>query len=93
MTQIVEKTFVTSLTKWIAPVLVLPFGSSLGMQFGLLSDYGLQFTVRNIQLNSESFARQYAHPLVWQGWLSIAIALYIVLVVGTLAFRRARPKA
>jgi len=63
----------------VAPILFVPLGILIGLQISLVSDFGLAYTVDNIKLNPDMFSKQYARGIVLGGWVSIAIAIVIVL--------------
>jgi hypothetical protein len=55
----------------VVVLLCLPLGLSVGTLLGLLSDFGLRYTVENIRANPEIFANQYAGLLVYSGWTAL----------------------
>jgi len=64
----------------VAPFLLIPCAFFCGIQISLISDFGLMHTVRNIRLNPEDFATQYAWSIVAAGWASVASAFICILV-------------
>jgi ABC-type Fe3+ transport system permease subunit len=84
-----KKTRSWCVTRAIVTVLVVPVGMSVGILLGLISDFGLDFTVDNIRANPDIFAKQYAWPIVIGGWA--AVVALVVLIVIVLTRRYGKP--
>ncbi len=83
-----KKTLLQSVMPIIVPMLVVPLGWSLGTLLGLISDFGLHYTVENIRLNPDMFAKQYSWGIVYGGWIAVAVVVASAATVGIALVRR-----
>ena len=69
-------------------LLCLPTGLLTGILLGLISQFGLSFTLDNIRANPEMFANQFAPAILYSGWIAVTSLAALVIIVGIeLAFR------
>ena len=81
--------FVAFATVMVPTLLMIPVGLSIGVLISVLGDFGVQYTIENIRLNSESFAAQYGSFVVVNGWISLVAGCgAIVLLLGKAAGSR-----
>ena len=80
---------------WVAVFLLcLPMGMLSGTMLGIITDFGVKYTVANIRLNSEVFIEQYAPDLVCSGWITLAsLVVLLVIVVIQLTRRKEHREA
>ncbi|MGA2031645.1 MAG: hypothetical protein ABSG68_05275 [Thermoguttaceae bacterium] len=79
------------LTIAVTIVVVTPVGLSVGTLFGILEDFGLNYTVENIRHNPGIFANQFARGIVFTGWAAL-VAIVVLAVVGCIALIRRHGK-
>jgi len=77
-----KKTLFESVIRKILPLLFLQLGCSLGIFIGLLATFGFRYTVENFKLNPDTFAKQFAHCVFWNGWITVAVVVVIAVIVG-----------
>ncbi len=82
-----RKTFWEFVAPKVAAWVVVPTGLLAGAMIGLMSDFGVTNTLRNIKLNPEVFTAQYAWVLVVGGWAAIAALLAAAVVCGAALIR------
>ena len=60
-----------------------PAGLLVGIQFGLVRDFGFSNTAENIRLNPKIFADQYAGLIAASGWVALTclIAVGVIVIV------------
>ncbi len=65
-------------------LLIVPVGISVGTFLGLISNFGLSYTVENARLNPEIFADQFAGHVVYGGWIALVCLAAAFVLIGIL---------
>jgi hypothetical protein len=69
-------------------------GMMSGTMLGIITDFGVNYTVANIRANAECFVEQYAPDLVCAGWITLASLAALLAIVGIqLTSRKPRREA